>query len=119
MREAISDIGSRDMVILLGGTPIVILPIVYVTTRLLSVRFGNVIFGLTIVTCFGWILLDFNDPDRYRVRERQSMLSRGSDLDDNVGTASHEQLKRMTKVLVVLTGQVVAGWGILFAVSVS
>lgn len=112
MGQSIADIGIKDVVILTVGVPIVVLPILYVAANLISVPFGNIIFGLTLITCFGWILLDFNVRDS-GPKERQSILSRRLFLRDEVGTASHEQLRRMFKILLTLTGQVILGWGIL------
>jgi len=84
--------------------------------QLLSVEFGNLIFGLSIVTCFGWIFLNLNDrTGPQKGNDAKSLLSRRSGRFDDIERASHSQLLTMVKVLLMLTGVVLLGWTYLLA----
>lgn len=110
MHPIVDELRRKEALLFGVGVPAVVLPGLFLATSLLSVEFGNVIFGLSIVTCFGWIFLDLNDRSGRRTSERKSLLSRRSSRFGDVGRASHRQLLSMTKLLVVLTGVVLLGW---------
>jgi hypothetical protein len=95
------------------GVPVAVLPSLYVGSRLSGVAFGDLVFGLTILTCFGWVLLDLNVRRDRRLPEGRSLLSRRSERFAEVEDASPEQVRSMTKALLGLTGAVLAGWAVL------
>lgn len=110
MHPIVDEVRRRDALLFGVGLPAVLLPVVYVAASLLPVVFGNVIFGLSIVTCLGWILLGLNDRTGPRKSDTRSLLSRRSSRFGDVGQASRQQLLSMTKLLFSLTGLVILGW---------
>jgi hypothetical protein len=109
-------IRRRDALLFGLGVPAVLFPVLFVAARLLSVEFGNVIFGLTILTSFGWIFLNLNQqPNPRKGTDARSILSRRSSRFGDIVPASRHQLLRMAHVLLALTGTVLVGWAYLLA----
>lgn len=115
MHPIVEDFPVREVLVYAIGGPLVLLPVLYAVSGLVSVAFGDVVFGLTLVTSFGWILLNLNDTSRASGAGARSILSRRSERFRDVEPASPAQLRSMAKVLFALTGTVVLGWGILLA----
>ncbi|MFC3959142.1 hypothetical protein [Halovivax cerinus] len=113
MHPIVGQLRPRD--VLLSGVvlPAAGLVVLVLATRIVSVEFGTVVFWLSIVTCFGWILLSLNDRSGRRGNGARSILSRRSGRFVDVEPASNRQLLSMAKLLVGLTGFVVLGWAVL------
>lgn len=115
MNPIVGDVDVREVLAFGLGGPIVALPAVYAASRLANVAFGDLVFGLTIVTCFGWILYDLNGRGGRRETESRSFFSRRSEEFREIEDASPAQLRRMARVLVSLTGAVLVGWLVLLS----
>ena len=114
MHPIVEELRYRDYLLLGIGVPAVLLPVLFLTASLLSVEFGNVIFGLSLVTCFGWVFLNLNDRSGpQKGTDAKSIISRRSSRFGDVGRASHQQLLSMARTLLVLTGVVLLGWAYL------
>jgi len=112
----VEELRARDLVIFAVTLPAVLLPTLFLGSSLLSVEFGNVIFGLSVVTCVGWIFLNLNDrTGPSKGNDARSILSRRSRRFGDVGRASERQLLSMTRALLVFTGVVILGWAYLLA----
>lgn len=113
MHPIVEELRPRDTLSFGVVLPAVAFPVLVLATRLLSVELGNVVFGLSMATCFGWIVLSLNDRSGRRASDARSILSRRSGRFGDVGTASDRQLLSMTKLLLALTGFVLLGWAYL------
>lgn len=109
----VEELQSKDALVFGVGLPVVLLLGLFVTASLLPVEFGNVIFSLSIATCFGWILLNLNNQSDIHSGKAKSLLSRRSSRFGDVGEASHQQLLSMAKLLLTSTGVVLMGWAYL------
>lgn len=116
MQPIVEELQSKDALVFGVGLPAVLLPGLFVVANLLSVEFGNVIFGLSIVTCFGWILLNLNNQSDIHSGNSKSLLSRRSSRFGDVGNASQQQLLSMARVLLASTGVVLVGWTYLLTI---
>lgn len=113
MHPIVKEIPLREILLLTFGGPFVVLPVLSLTSGLTPLVFGDLIFGLTIVTCFGWVVLNLNEENPKRSPEARSILSRRSRRFRAIKSASPDQLRSMAKWLFFLTGAVVFGWGYL------
>lgn len=110
MHPIVEEIPLRDIIFLAIGGPLIVLPVLSLASGLVPVVLGDIVFGLTIITCFGWVLLNLNEENPKRSTEAQSILSRRSKRFSAVKSASPDQLRSMARWLFILTGTVVFGW---------
>lgn len=116
MHSVVYRMRRKDAILFGTGVPMVLFPVLFGATKLISVEFGNVIFGLTMLTCFGWIILNLNQqPHPRKGTDAKSILSRRSSNFGDIEPASRQQLLRMAHLLLALTVTVLVGWIYLLA----
>lgn len=94
------------------AAPLLVLVALYGASRLVvAVAFGDLLFGVTILTAATWLLFA-GSGRRLDAARPESELARNSasDYGSELSRGSYAALSRSGGVLVVLTGTVVLGW---------
>lgn len=99
-----------------AAIPVVVVGLLYGVSRVASVEFGTVVFGLTGLTALAWLLFAGSGRRMDAARPtgelfRQSATDGGAD----VSRGRYAQIPLPARILFVLTGTVVLGWLVLVA----
>lgn len=102
---------ARGLGVFAIAIPLVVLAATYAVARIVTVAFGDLLFGFTIVTAVAWVLFGLSGR-RLDAARRGGEPSRNSatDYGRETSTGTYERLSGPTWVMTTLTATVAFGW---------